>query len=167
MQFRDIKQNSLGSPSGVDSINTVDNLSPETYDRTWASTFGKMLLCDPAEGIVGSGLTIAVSKHPTIAVQIANSSLNGTPCRVTANLINAVHGYVPISNVGQHLGYILDLPFRGDSFGLRFNMTGATIKEFTQGGSAPVEIVCYRRPERINSVGANKKGKRMAANPEF
>jgi hypothetical protein len=137
-QFREVDQNSLGFPSGANSINTVDNFSPETYDKAWASTFGKVLLCDPANGVIGSAFTVTVSRHPSIAVQILNASFNGSPCRVVAHIsasavTNAIPGYVLTGNAGQHLGYILDLPVKRDTFGLRYYMTGEAVKEIAHG----------------------------------
>jgi len=171
-QFREVDQNSLGLPSGANSINTVDNLPPETYDKAWASTFGKMLLCDPANGVIGSGITVTVSRHPTIAVQIANSSLKGSPCRVAANLINAIHGYFPISNAGQHLGYILDLPLKGnafgwDAFGLRIYMTGEAVKEFAQGDLPRWKSFAIDDPNESIQLELTRKGKEWQSIPNF
>jgi len=171
-QFREVGQSSLGLPPGANSINTVDNFPPETYDKAWASTFGKMLLCDPAKGVIGSGITVTVSRHPMIAVQIANSSSNGSPCRVAANLINAVHGYIPFGNIGQHVGYILDLPAKGnasggDAFGLRFYLAGDVVREFAQGDLPQWKAFAIDDPNESIQLQLSRKGKEWVSIPNF
>jgi hypothetical protein len=166
-QFREVGQSSLGLPPGANSINTIDDFPPETYDKAWASTFGRMLLCDPAHAVIGSGITVMVSRHPMIAVQIANSSTQGSPCRVTANLINAVHGYIPIGNTGQHLGCILDLPAQGNVFGFRMYMTGQDVKEFAQGDLPQWKSFAIDDPNESIQLELTRKGKEWVPIPGF
>jgi len=172
-QFRTIDPSSLSLPSGANSINTVDNLAPQAYDKAWTSTFGKVLLCDPENGVVGSALTFTVSRHPSIAVQILNVSFNGTPCRVVAHIsapavTNAIHGYVFTGNAGQHFGYILDLPIQRDTFGLRFYMTGEEVKDVAQGYSPQWRSFAIDDPkESIQLELTRKKSQRWLPIPDF
>ena len=171
-QFRETEQNSLGLPSGAPFVNSVDRLPPRIYDIAWAGTFGKMLPCDPAGGFIGSGITVAVSRHPTIDLQIVNSSINGSPCRVMAHLVNAIHEYGAFGSAGQQLGYILDLPlkfsaFGPDGFGMQFYMTGETIKGFTQGDLPQWRSFAIDDPKESIQLEVTRKGGEWRSNPEF
>lgn len=172
-QFQEVDQSSLGLPSGANSINTVDNLPPGIYEKAWATTFGKILLCDPPNGVIGSGLIVTLSKHPTIAVQIANSSVNGSSsCRLTANLINAIHGYIPITTPGQHVGYILDLPVKGDAFGqnafgFRIYLTGEAVKDFAQGDLPRWRSFAIDDPNESLQLELTRKGDKWLSIPNF
>lgn len=92
-------------------------------------------MCDAAQGI-SAALDVSVSQHPSIFVSLVNNSTRGK-CELRAMVSTppmAGGSSFTLAGDGEpRSGYILDLPIRRDSFGLRFYMTAQQLKYLAQG----------------------------------
>lgn len=120
---------------GNGSVNTVDGLPAEFYETAWNETFGRLLICDPAQGL-SSALNVNVSQHPSIFVSIVNNSIEGK-CRIRAVVSAppmAGGSFFTLAGTAEpRSGYILDLPIMRDTYGLRFYMTAQQLRMLAQG----------------------------------
>jgi len=120
---------------GNGSVNTVDNLPAGFYETAWDRTFGRLLICDAAQGI-SAALDVNVSQHPSLFVSLVNNSIGGK-CALRAMVSSppmAGGSSFTLAGDGEpRSGYILDLPIKRDTFGLRFYMTAQQLKQLAQG----------------------------------
>jgi hypothetical protein len=160
-QFQDIDPTLLHRYKGNGSVNAIDNLPPAYYDTAWRNTVGKVLICDPQNGI-SSGMTFTISEHPTLFLLITNNATNGM-CSIHATLATPPMtggpgfilngpGYSP-----RH-AYILDLPIWNNTFGIRVGMNSEELKELFQGYSPLWKSFAIDDPKESLQLQIHRKG---------
>jgi hypothetical protein len=121
---------------GNGSLNTIDQLPQEYYDKAWEITFGRILICGE-ENIVSSSMSFIVSEHPQMSVSVSNNAFPKAACAISAITL--------VQHTGRGLTfegpnpfprhqYILEFPVgTRSSFGLRFHMWSEELKQLNQG----------------------------------